>query len=727
MLQLISDWELHVLVLLSFALQIFLFFSGGLRRRNNHLLLRITTWISYISADFIAAYTLGRLSRNLPATEEKHTHELTILWAPFLLIHLGGQDTVTAFSLEDNELWLRHLLNLVGQACLVLYVLWKWVALALYRVVIPAAFLFVAGSIKYGERIWALKLGSQNGLRASTSRDVTKDSLRAAEEVEIFSSSRPGYKEIILHALQTEQCVRYLFAGKKLDMLSRVSDKFLNYEDGGAAEVSFKRVEIELSIMYDSLFTKSRVVQTRPGSILRCVSIASTVVAFALYVVKMVNFDYHTRRSRVDASITYILFIGAFCLEAFSMFVRMMSPWQWPAILEAGRCCGRGAWLWPIFTRIHPETKPWWSNSMGQYNLIESRRSVDSKWSSSTLQVMAKMAGVFGAREWWNKKINTKHAPVTSEVKELINDSIGYGCIPVPHPYGLLFKVPFEEALVSLHLWTDVVMHKAAAAETPGRDLEAAAATQGRDLEAAAGTQSQDQEAAAESETQAPEQEAAAATHGGDQEAAAATQGRDLEAAAATQAPEQEAAAATQAPHHEAEVRRRLMDTSKTLSNYMMYLLVEHPSMLPGRTNIQDLMERSFLQVINGATDKADKEEEDIFESLAKGYGGPGWDFWRQQKMELAKPGGIHEELVILEKVWVRMLLYAAAKCRPDEHARRLSTGVELITFVWLLMAHQSLGDADTTVSLTTTTGDATSTDAAAVYLMGPLPPPPSN
>ncbi|KAK1580984.1 hypothetical protein Q3G72_001899 [Acer saccharum] len=37
--------------------------------------------------------------------------DLLAFWPPFLLLHLGGPDTITAFALEDNELWLRHLLG----------------------------------------------------------------------------------------------------------------------------------------------------------------------------------------------------------------------------------------------------------------------------------------------------------------------------------------------------------------------------------------------------------------------------------------------------------------------------------------------------------------------------------------------------------------------------------------------------------------------------------------
>ncbi|VAI42953.1 unnamed protein product [Triticum turgidum subsp. durum] len=227
-MQLFSDWEIHVLILLSFCLQLFLFFSGSLRRRHDHRLLRIMTWLSYLSADFTAAYALGLLSREVATTsttdnnDDHHKsmpsetpHQLMVLWAPFLLIHLGGQDTVTAFSLEDNELWLRHLLMLLGQACLVVYVLWKWVTLSYYQLLISAALLFVDGVIKYGERIWALKLGSQEGLRSSTSTEAKKASLQFGLG---FSTERKEqtYQEIVRYALLRERGVRDIFAGRKL-------------------------------------------------------------------------------------------------------------------------------------------------------------------------------------------------------------------------------------------------------------------------------------------------------------------------------------------------------------------------------------------------------------------------------------------------------------------------------------------------------------------------------
>lgn len=47
----------------------------------------------------------------------------------------------------------------------------------------------------------------------------------------------------------------------------------------------------------------------------------------------------------------------------------------------------------------------------------------------------------------------------------------------------------------------------------------------------------------------------------------------------------------------------------------------------------------------------------------------------------------------IISKVWVELLMYAASHIRSNSHAQQLSKGGDLITIVWLLMAHLGLGD----------------------------------
>ena len=43
--------------------------------------------------------------------------------------------------------------------------------------------------------------------------------------------------------------------------------------------------------------------------------------------------------------------------------------------------------------------------------------------------------------------------------------------------------------------------------------------------------------------------------------------------------------------------------------------------------------------------------------------------------------------------VWVEMLCYAASQCRWNHHAKQLRQGGELLTHVWLLMAHFGISE----------------------------------
>jgi tryptophanase len=46
-----------------------------------------------------------------------------------------------------------------------------------------------------------------------------------------------------------------------------------------------------------------------------------------------------------------------------------------------------------------------------------------------------------------------------------------------------------------------------------------------------------------------------------------------------------------------------------------------------------------------------------------------------------------------ITQVWVEMLAYAASNCRSLYHAQHLRHGGELLTHVWLLMAHLGITD----------------------------------
>ncbi|KAM4110702.1 hypothetical protein ACJW30_05G011800 [Castanea mollissima] len=135
-----------VLVLLSLTLQIVFIFFGNRRKYTRR------TWIRIV---WVAIVALGVISNNLGDVIESNGIDgllndgiqLTAFWAPFLLLPSGGLDTVTSYSMEDNELWLKHLLGLVVQTGVALHIF--------------------LGIIKYGERAWVLRLASTGHFRES--------------------------------------------------------------------------------------------------------------------------------------------------------------------------------------------------------------------------------------------------------------------------------------------------------------------------------------------------------------------------------------------------------------------------------------------------------------------------------------------------------------------------------------------------------------------------------
>ncbi|KAK4838686.1 hypothetical protein QYF36_015647 [Acer negundo] len=164
-----KEWNLQVTVLLSLTLQIVLITLGNRRKYNHKLWIRIVVWCAYLSADVIAMFALGIITNNISDIYDEKggfidaNTELAGFWAPFLLLHLGGPDTITAFSLEDNELWLRHFLGLVVQTLMAIYVLtmsWNGSILSILSLL-----MFIAGLIKYGERTWVLGKASTEKIR----------------------------------------------------------------------------------------------------------------------------------------------------------------------------------------------------------------------------------------------------------------------------------------------------------------------------------------------------------------------------------------------------------------------------------------------------------------------------------------------------------------------------------------------------------------------------------
>uniref|UniRef100_A0A803LSD5 DUF4220 domain-containing protein n=1 Tax=Chenopodium quinoa TaxID=63459 RepID=A0A803LSD5_CHEQI len=158
-------WEkgqIRGLILTSLVIQALLTFLAPRRKRNSKSYLMPLIWVLYLSADVVAVYIIGLISSNRNHSAQK---ELQAFWAPFLLLHLGGPDTITALAMEDNELWHRHALQLATQVLVTIYVFVR--SLRHNSLWIPTILMFVVGFTKYYERTCALFYASSDNFRDS--------------------------------------------------------------------------------------------------------------------------------------------------------------------------------------------------------------------------------------------------------------------------------------------------------------------------------------------------------------------------------------------------------------------------------------------------------------------------------------------------------------------------------------------------------------------------------
>ncbi|XP_061362272.1 uncharacterized protein LOC133306024 [Gastrolobium bilobum] len=183
---------IRILVSVSLLLQIVLLSRGNRRRYITSRLTQFFIWFNYLSADSVANFALGILFSDNKNPSLHPNFIFMANWAPFLLLNLGGPDTITSYSLEDNELWLRHLLVSIYHLVAIVFVVFKsWNGSHLNYVAIPV---LVAGIIKYGERTWSLRLASRKKFRESSLPDLGSDyveflnnySIRQAEGNIIF-------------------------------------------------------------------------------------------------------------------------------------------------------------------------------------------------------------------------------------------------------------------------------------------------------------------------------------------------------------------------------------------------------------------------------------------------------------------------------------------------------------------------------------------------------------
>ncbi|GAV72762.1 DUF4220 domain-containing protein [Cephalotus follicularis] len=359
-----NKWEIRGMILLSLFLQIFLIIFGKQRQYVARKLVGNLVWLAYLSADWVANFILGLMSSE-QGDNARPRNALLAFWAPFLLVHLGGIDTISAFSLEDNELWTRHLLQLLGHIVGVIYVFFRtWNSDDLIFV---AFLIFFTGIIKYGERTMALRHASTEQLRESLNLNGLTNAQKSDSTLSTQNDEWPANYEGCIHeAYALFEIMLKIYSGTILRLpLHKRTYEILKKK---SATQAFKIIEVELGFMYDWLYTKVPVVYTPIGASFRfscCLCYISALFVF-------LNIIHKQNYSHTDNAISYTLLIGSLVLEIYAILVLVFSDWAMLWFSKQRKpltdCFYHG--FYTSCLRSLFINKKRWSGSMAQFNFI---------------------------------------------------------------------------------------------------------------------------------------------------------------------------------------------------------------------------------------------------------------------------------------------------------------------------------------------------------------------
>ncbi|XP_059660114.1 uncharacterized protein LOC132306655 [Cornus florida] len=725
-------WNLRAFIILSLSLQTFLIIFSPLRKRTANNWIIMPLWSAYLLADWAANFAVGLISNSQGNTiRHENTEALLAFWAPFFLVHLGGPDTITAFALEDNELWLRHLLGLIFQCVATLYVFFQSLPDKFdNKLWIPTMIMFIPGIIKYSERTRSLYLASLGSFRESmlTEPDPGPDYAKLMDEY--FSKKESKLPTRIVMIAEPDRVIKAATAATVDDLTDLqvvqhayrffntfkglIADLIFSFRERNQsrdfflkrrAEDAFKVIEVELNFIYEVLYTKVSVVHCTLGYICRFISFISVVVSLLLF---------HSNKKNgfrgFDVKITYALLGGAMALDAIALFMLIFSDWTIVALTKSPEdnskdnsvaakiltfmlSVKRGRWFEVLRRR--------WCESVSKYNLIyyclHQRLKMKEKLIGylgltnflDGLKYVQKEPFSEGLRDFIFKELQTKSSMADDlETAKELSSARGDWILRIKGCSTLLpyiVDVDYDESLLLWHIATELCYNDDTGEGNARNNTGAGKSSPHCCCLYLPGKNTG--EGNANNKT------------------------------------------------GEGNASKKYRDFSKLLSDYMLYLLVMQPTMMSavagiGQIRFRDTcaetkkffrrrkseqgqeQTRAFPNIFAVKKffcrdkSKEDKEQRSACKSIldvntevkpvtVKGDRSKSvlFDACRLAKelKELDEKG--KDKWEIISRVWVELLSYAASHCRANSHAQLLSRGGELITLIWLLMAHLGLGD----------------------------------
>ncbi|KAH6784851.1 hypothetical protein C2S52_009810 [Perilla frutescens var. hirtella] len=649
-----DEWNLRVAVLVSLFLQTVLIISANSRRRKGGIVLTAIIWSSYLLADWIAAFAVGLISSGQTNDCPEKTavnNQLAAFWAPFLLLHLGGPDDITAFSLEDNELWIRHLLGLLIQVVAVVYVFVQSLPNEYW---IPTVLLFFAGACKYAERTlslykaclgnfktsllpkpdsgpnYAQLMEEYSALEAShvpVKIDIVRETAIANGEHIITSSVAETLDSlgIVLKGYHFFDVFKRLVVDHRFSFQERDDSRFFFFNRTAAD--AFRVMEVELNFLYDVLFTKMGLVHCKIGYLCRLLATALLAACFQQFASHP-----HHNINHFDEIVTYILLVGAVGLDVVGVFKLVFSDW---VIVSAKEKVAKVLIRLPFGRREQR-----WSDSMAQHSFISFCLKEEQRF-----RWLNKIADFFGMKEtldelrYKEKKLcrvelkrlvfNELRAKAlldakTTKMDKDIHSARGYNVLsdyPSHYYYpsisaSLSDEAEYDESLLLWHIATELCYFTSS---------------------------------------------------GGNEN----------------------------------------REFCKVLSDYMLYLLVMRPTLMStvagiAQIRFQDTCKeankffkrwQSEIKTDKQACDKLLAVKTVVKPNEVKGDRSKSLLFDACILANDLKKLSEDKRWEMMSRVWVELLSYGASRCRASDHARQLSHGGEFITFVWLLMVHFGLGE----------------------------------
>ncbi|KAF7847119.1 hypothetical protein BT93_L3345 [Corymbia citriodora subsp. variegata] len=363
-------WSIQWLATMSLVCQITLAILGSRRRYETSLFIAFVILAAYLLSSYFATIALGKLTvvQIKNPDQPDYITELKGLLAPLILMQLGNPDSIISYSVEENRLSGRQMLNLFIRVIFVV-----WILIRCWDSSSPVRFLYfplsVAGFIRSAVTVWALAYAFWK-----KSSILAEDVLDEENLGEFFNKPNrltwSMEQKIILKAYHRFNClkphiVNWLYHPVSLEE-SRITIKY---------DSAFITTEVELGFMYDVLYTKHPILFKETGLFCRFFSffcLVSALCGFAIIFKRTFFIDQYI-------TYTYALLIGVTALEGYQIVLQPFSAWAIVMMSRHQRNC-------PMLTRqLNSLAERYmkrkrWSNSVGQLDLLDHRLYDELSW-----------------------------------------------------------------------------------------------------------------------------------------------------------------------------------------------------------------------------------------------------------------------------------------------------------------------------------------------------------